>query len=45
MGYLSISRTAGLDVIRLSEKYNYLDLIEKYYQMINGELQCLSLEK
>lgn len=38
MGYLEISRTAGLDVIRLKEKYDYYDLIERYYLSINGEL-------
>ena len=35
-GYLEIVRTAGLDVIQLKQQYDFYDIIESYYQAING---------
>lgn len=36
MGYIQISRTAGLDVIRLNEKYTFEEIVEKYYLSLSG---------
>lgn len=35
-GYLEIVRTAGLDVIQLKQQYDFYDIVESYYQAING---------
>lgn len=35
-GYLEIVRTAGLDVIHLRKKYDFLGVVELYYKTING---------
>lgn len=35
MGYISVIRTAGLDVVRLKSNWTFYDCIEHYYQMIN----------
>ena len=34
MGYISISRTAGLDVIKIKQRLEFLEAVEKYYQII-----------
>lgn len=36
-GYISISRTAGLDIIRVVRKMSFLECLESYYKMLNGE--------
>jgi hypothetical protein len=38
MGYISISRTAGLDVIRIKERISFYEAVERYYQTINGAI-------
>lgn len=37
LGYIKVVRTAGLDVIQIKTKWNFLDCVEKYYRTINGE--------
>lgn len=34
-GHLKIIRTAGLDIVKLSDKMTYLDYVEKYYESIS----------
>lgn len=36
LNYLTVVRTAGLDVIHLNRRLSFLDVIEAYYQDING---------
>lgn len=38
LGYISISRTAGLDVVKIIERTTFVEALELYYRMINGEL-------
>lgn len=35
LGAIRISRTAGLDVIRIIEKYSFLEWVDRYYQEID----------
>lgn len=37
-GYLTVSRTAGLDVIKISKRLTFNEALELYYREINGEL-------
>lgn len=34
MGYISIARTAGLDVIKIKQRIEFIEAVTKYYQMI-----------
>lgn len=34
MNYLSISRTAGLDVVKVKSRMSFIEAVEKYYQII-----------
>lgn len=36
MEYIKVVRTAGLDVIRLKKKIDFLECVEKYYKTINN---------
>lgn len=36
LGYISVIRTAGLDVIRLKTNWTFLDCVEQYYKAINS---------
>ena len=38
MEYISLSRTAGLDVIRINHRLSFNESLELYYRTINGEL-------
>ncbi len=38
LGYISISRTAGLDVIKIIERTTFVEALGLYYRTINGEL-------
>lgn len=38
LGYLSINRTAGLDVVRITTRLTFNEAMELYYREINGEL-------
>ena len=35
MGYIKVIRTAGLDVIRVDKKMNFLECVREYYRVIN----------
>jgi len=35
MGYIKVVRTAGLDVIRINERMNFLECVHEYYRVIN----------
>ncbi|WP_350344594.1 DUF4007 family protein [Proteinivorax tanatarense] len=39
LGYITINRTAGLDVVNLPNDYKYLTLIEQYYNDLNTGLR------
>jgi hypothetical protein len=34
--YLEVVRTAGLDVIKLKQQYDFFEIVELYYRVING---------
>lgn len=38
LGYITISRTAGLDIIKIVKKTTFIGALELYYRTINGEL-------
>lgn len=35
LGYIKVIRTAGLDVVRIEKKMNFLDCVREYYRVIN----------
>jgi len=35
MGYIKVIRTAGLDIIRIDKKMNFLECVREYYRVIN----------
>ena len=37
MGLISMSRTAGLDIIKVIQKKTFFDCVKSYYEMLNGE--------
>ena len=37
LGYISMSRTAGLDIIKVNKKKSFNECVEMYYEMLNGE--------
>jgi hypothetical protein len=39
MGYIKVVRTAGLDVIRIEKKLDFLNCVKVYYRSINNQLQ------
>lgn len=36
LGHIKVNRTAGLDVINILTKWNFLDCVKEYYRVING---------
>ncbi len=36
IGYISVIRTAGLDVVRIKTKWSFLECVEQYYKAINN---------
>lgn len=38
LGYVSMSRTAGLDVVRVIKKKTIIECLELYYKMLDGEI-------
>lgn len=36
MGYISVIRTAGLDVVRIKTEWTFLECVEQYYNAINS---------
>ncbi|MGI6563883.1 MAG: hypothetical protein ACOX3Q_15260 [Clostridia bacterium] len=35
MGYIKVIRTAGLDVISIEKKMNFIECIKEYYKRLN----------
>jgi hypothetical protein len=35
MGYIKVVRTAGLDVVRINKKMDFLECVNEYYKLIN----------
>ena len=36
LGYISVIRTAGLDVVRIKTEWSFLECVEQYYKAINS---------
>lgn len=36
LGYIKVVRTAGLDVIEITTKMNFIDCVQEYYKLINA---------
>ena len=36
LGYISVVRTAGLDVVRIKTEWSFLECVEQYYKAINS---------
>ncbi len=36
LGYIKVVRTAGLDVVKITTEYNFLDCVRKYYEEISS---------